>query len=88
MLELAGGTGLWSRRLAHTAQHLTVVDAAPEVLAINRERVGDPSVAYVQADLFHYAPAPGAYDVCFFSFWLSHVPPTASRRSGGRWPRR
>jgi SAM-dependent methyltransferase len=74
VLELAGGTGLWTRHLAARATHLTVVDAAPEVLAINRERVGDPRVTYVQADLFDFVPQPGAYDVCFFSFWLSHVP--------------
>ncbi|HEX4008510.1 MAG TPA: class I SAM-dependent methyltransferase [Solirubrobacteraceae bacterium] len=74
VLELAGGTGLWTRRLAARAAHLTVLDAAPEVLAINRERVGDPTVTYTQADLFDYTPQPGAYDVCFFSFWLSHVP--------------
>jgi len=74
VLELAGGTGLWTRHLAPHAQQLTVVDAAPEVLAINRERVGDPSVSYVQGDLFDYTPEPGAYDVVFFSFWLSHVP--------------
>jgi SAM-dependent methyltransferase len=74
VLELAGGTGLWTRHLARYATSLTVVDGAPEVLAINRERVGDPAVRYVEADLFAFAPPPGAYDACFFSFWLSHVP--------------
>jgi demethylmenaquinone methyltransferase/2-methoxy-6-polyprenyl-1,4-benzoquinol methylase len=74
VLELAGGTGLWTRRLAPYATSLTVVDAAPEVLAINRERVGDPAVRYLEADLFDFAPDPGAYDACVFSFWLSHVP--------------
>ena len=28
---------------------------------------------YVQADLFAWEPER-TYDVCFFSFWLSHVP--------------
>jgi ubiquinone/menaquinone biosynthesis C-methylase UbiE len=74
VLELAGGTGLWTRHLVGHAAHVTVVDAAPEVLAINRERVGDRTVRYVQADLFGWRPAPAAFDACVFCFWLSHVP--------------
>ncbi|MHB1835378.1 MAG: class I SAM-dependent methyltransferase [Solirubrobacteraceae bacterium] len=46
VLELAGGTGLWTRHLAPRATELTVVDAAPEVLEINRARVADDSVRY------------------------------------------
>jgi ubiquinone/menaquinone biosynthesis C-methylase UbiE len=72
-LELAGGTGWWTERLARAATRLTVVDAAAETLAINRDRVQRPDVDYVVADLFSWRP-PRAYDVVFFSFWLSHVP--------------
>ena len=73
VLELAGGTGWWTQRLARTAKRLTVVDASPDTLAINRERVARPDVEYVVADLFGWTP-PRRYDVVFFSFWLSHVP--------------
>jgi SAM-dependent methyltransferase len=73
VLELAGGTGWWTERLARTADQLTVVDASPETLALNRERVRRADVAYVVADVFEWAP-DAAYDVVFFSFWLSHVP--------------
>ena len=30
-------------------------------------------MSYVQADLFGWEPS-ASYDVCFFGFWLSHVP--------------
>jgi demethylmenaquinone methyltransferase/2-methoxy-6-polyprenyl-1,4-benzoquinol methylase len=73
VLELAGGTGWWTARLAQTAARLTVVDSSPETLALNRGRVGRADVDYVVADLFDWRPA-GQYDVVFFSFWLSHVP--------------
>jgi 2-polyprenyl-3-methyl-5-hydroxy-6-metoxy-1,4-benzoquinol methylase len=73
VLELACGTGLWTRRLAKYAAALTAVDAAPEVLAINRARVGDASVRYLEADLFAWTPED-TYDACVFAFWLSHVP--------------
>ncbi len=73
VLELAGGTGWWTERLARTADRLTVVDSSPEVLALNQARVGRSDVNYVVADLFDWQPDSN-YDAVFFSFWLSHVP--------------
>ena len=73
VLELACGTGLWTERLAPHAAALTCVDASPEVIALNRARVGAEHVDYVCADLFKWRPAQ-RYDFVFFSFWLSHVP--------------
>ena len=94
VLELAAGTGLWTQRLATYATRLTAVDAAPEVLAINRSRLGERGgVEYVEADLFTWRPQ-ARYDVVFFGFWLSHVPAerfaafwelvAAARAPGGR----
>jgi SAM-dependent methyltransferase len=73
VLEVAGGTGWWSKHLAKTAQRLTVLDSSTETLRINRERVGRPEVNYVVADVFDWQPDQ-RYDTVFFSFWLSHVP--------------
>ncbi len=73
VLELAGGTGWWTTRLAKTADRLTVVDAAPEALAINRDRVERNDIDYATADVFAWQPSR-LYDMVFFSFWLSHVP--------------
>src|ERR1700761_7665862 len=52
VLELAGGTGWWSRHLAQTARTLTVLDSSRETLRINRERVDRPDVTYIVADIF------------------------------------
>jgi ubiquinone/menaquinone biosynthesis C-methylase UbiE len=73
VLELACGTGLWTERLAAHADYVTAVDGSPEMLELCRERVGDSHVRYLQADLFAWE-SEEIYDVCFFSFWLSHVP--------------
>lgn len=73
-LELAAGTGIWTRRLATLANHLTVVDTSPEMIEINQSKVSQGNVAYVQQDIFDWEPAD-TYDLVFFSFWLSHVPP-------------
>lgn len=74
VLELAAGTGWWTQRLAYYATSMTVVDASPETLAVNRRKMGDAAVRYVEADLFEWQP-DRQYDVVFFSFWLSHVSP-------------
>jgi len=78
VLELACGTGIWTRLLVNVAQRVTAVDAAPEMLALNAAKVGrvaETSVRYLQADLFNWEPAE-QYDLVFFAFWLSHVPPS------------
>lgn len=83
VLELAAGTGLWTRRLVRHADRVTCVDASPETLAINRSRTAgsDVPVTYIEADLFTWSPRR-RYDIVFFSFWLSHVPP---ERFEGFW---
>jgi SAM-dependent methyltransferase len=75
VLELACGTGLWTRRLVERADQVTAVDASPEVIALNRDRLGpDAPVEYVVADLFEWQPARASYDAVVFTYWLSHVP--------------
>ena len=73
VLELACGTGLFTRLIAPRVARLTTIDASSEVIEINRARVGAGNVDYVQADLFAWQPTQ-RYDAIFFSFWLSHVP--------------
>ncbi len=68
VLELAAGTGIWTRKLVPLADRVVAVDANVETLALNT-----PAAELVQADVFEWTP-PAQFDVCFFSFWLSHVP--------------
>lgn len=73
VLELACGTGLWTGLLAERAQSVRAMDAAPEVLEIARAKVGAGNVEWVREDLFEWEPRE-RYAMCFFAFWLSHVP--------------
>lgn len=73
VLELAGGTGIWTQKLARTASTLAVVDGSSEMLAINAAHVTGSHIERVQADLFDWQPER-QFDVVFFGFWLSHVP--------------
>jgi demethylmenaquinone methyltransferase/2-methoxy-6-polyprenyl-1,4-benzoquinol methylase len=74
VLELACGTGIWTRELLQISQNITALDASQEVLELNREKVQSEKVTYQQQDLFAWQP-DRQYDLVFFSFWLSHVPP-------------
>jgi demethylmenaquinone methyltransferase/2-methoxy-6-polyprenyl-1,4-benzoquinol methylase len=75
VLEIACGPGMFTAELARHATHVTAIDASPQMLKRNRTEVGAPNVDYIEADIFHWRPSRH-YDVVFFGFWLSHVPPT------------
>jgi demethylmenaquinone methyltransferase/2-methoxy-6-polyprenyl-1,4-benzoquinol methylase len=81
VLEIACGTGLWTEALARWADTLTAIDAAPEAVAIARDRVRPARVSFEVADVFTWDPG-ARFDVIFFSAWLSHVP---ASRSGQFW---
>jgi SAM-dependent methyltransferase len=81
VLELAAGTGIWTGELLRFADRVTALDASAETLAINRAKHGTDRVDHLRADLFSFTP-PRRFDVVFFSFWISHVPP---ERFTGFW---
>jgi demethylmenaquinone methyltransferase/2-methoxy-6-polyprenyl-1,4-benzoquinol methylase len=76
LLEIACGTGLWTRHLAGCAATVTAVDAAPEMIELARQRVTADNVTFVTADVLTWRP-PRRFDTVFFAFWLSHVPASA-----------
>jgi demethylmenaquinone methyltransferase/2-methoxy-6-polyprenyl-1,4-benzoquinol methylase len=73
ILELAPGTGIWTKILISEATTLTAIDASSEMISINKNRVKSPRVSYLVANLFNWEPDQH-YDAVFFGFWLSHVP--------------
>jgi demethylmenaquinone methyltransferase/2-methoxy-6-polyprenyl-1,4-benzoquinol methylase len=79
VMELACGTGLWTRHLAACHSRVVAIDASPETIAINRQRVHSDRVDYVVADVFTWQPN-AQFDAVFFGFWLSHVPPDRFER--------
>jgi SAM-dependent methyltransferase len=78
VLELAAGTGIWTRKLVRLADRVVAVDANDETLALNT-----PDAELVRADVFELESAD-RFDLVFFSFWLSHVP---EERFGEFWSR-
>jgi len=74
VLELACGTGYWTRLIAPVATHVLAIDAAPATLAIARTRVPAAQVTLAVGDAYappHEVPPRAA---AFAGFWFSHVP--------------
>jgi ubiquinone/menaquinone biosynthesis C-methylase UbiE len=74
LLEVACGTGYWTRLLAPVARRMSALDASPETLEIARARAGNASVHFTIGDAFRLPYGAGAFDAAFAGFWISHVP--------------
>jgi len=82
VLEVACGTGYWTRLLATRAASVTACDLSPDVLALARARQSAADrVQFLRADAFALDVVPGAFDAAFAGFWLPHV----LRRDGPRF---
>lgn len=89
VLEIACGTGYWTRWLLREAAHVVGVDASPETLAIARAK-GLPAdrVEFVVGDAYALADTLGSFDGSFAGFWWSHVPIREQPRFLGSLDRR
>lgn len=73
VLEIACGTGEWTKRLVRYAADLTAIDSSPEMIELCKRKVSSRAVRFEVADVFKWTPGE-PFDVVFFGFWLSHVP--------------
>lgn len=75
VLEIACGTGWWTRHIAPVSRSLVALDGAEETLAIARQRLGGSAqVQWVLGDAYALPADLGPFDACFAGFWYSHVP--------------
>jgi 2-polyprenyl-3-methyl-5-hydroxy-6-metoxy-1,4-benzoquinol methylase len=75
VLELACGTGVWTQQLITISHSIVAIDGSPEMIEVNRAKLGETAIKYQCIDLFKWEPQK-QYDLVFFAFWLSHVPPS------------
>ena len=74
VLEVACGTGFWTRHIAPSACEVLALDIAPEPLQIARARVADANVRFVLGDAYRLPVRPRSRGAAFAGFWYSHVP--------------
>jgi demethylmenaquinone methyltransferase/2-methoxy-6-polyprenyl-1,4-benzoquinol methylase len=72
-VDVACGTGYWTRFIAPAARLTVGIDASIETLAIARLRVG-ANAALVVADAYRLPASGASFDAAFVGFWLSHIP--------------
>ena len=72
VLELACGTGYWTRRIAESADSVHAIDINETLLALAREEQPE-NVTFAQGDAFNLPAAVGEYTAVFAAGWWSHV---------------
>jgi protein-L-isoaspartate O-methyltransferase len=74
ILEVAAGTGYWTRVLSASAAEVTATDVNPETLDVARaRRYGPAPVTFRVADAYALGEVPGEFDMAFIGFFWSHV---------------
>lgn len=75
LLEIACGTGYWTRFACQSAASIVATDSNEEVLTIAREKeYGDCPVTFVKADAYVLDEVDGPFSAALVAFWWSHIP--------------
>lgn len=74
LLEVACGTGYWTRVVATTARSILATDVSEEVLAIAQSKdYGDCRVRFALADAYDLSSTEGPFAGALVAFWWSHM---------------
>jgi len=74
VLEVACGTGYWTRVLSETAGSIVATDLGEEVMEVARGKEYGCPVTFRKEDAYHLSFDDGAFDGGLAFSWLSHVP--------------
>lgn len=74
VLEMACGTGYWTKVMSETAAQVTASDIWPEMLAQAKQKQFGCPVDFIAADMFAHPWTEKAFDVVAVGFWFSHQP--------------
>jgi protein-L-isoaspartate O-methyltransferase len=75
VLEVACGTGYWTRFISETAASVLATDINQEMIEVAQEKLGEvTNVKFEVADLYGIEPELGAFEAVFGGFIWSHIP--------------
>ena len=74
VLEVACGTGYWTKFIAPVASVVVALDSSPETLRIAQERVVAPNTEFHIGDAYDLPQFGRPFSAAFAGFWFSHVP--------------
>ena len=74
VLEVACGTGYWTKHIARTARSIFATDLTEETLEVARSKdLPREKVRYATADAFALPAHEGPFDGAYAGFWWSHL---------------
>ena len=73
VLEVACGTGYWTRFIAAAADRIVGIDASAETLALARSRVSAAKATFAVGDAYRLPASLGRFGAAFAGFWFSHI---------------
>lgn len=75
ILEVACGTGYWTKFAAASAKSILATDFNDEVLELAKQMdYGTCAVSFQRADAYTLEGVPPWFDAGFHAFWWSHIP--------------
>jgi len=74
VLEIACGTGYWTRFYAPGCSRVVALDSAPETLSIAKARTLPDKVSFIVGDAYRIPAQSEELDAGFAGFWWSHIP--------------
>ncbi len=74
VLEVACGTGYWTKFIAPMAANVVALDVTPETINLAKERVSQEKVQFLVGDAYALPQYDTKFDAAFAGFWFSHVP--------------
>jgi ubiquinone/menaquinone biosynthesis C-methylase UbiE len=74
VLEVACGTGYWTRILSQTAESIMATDLGQEVMELAKEKKYACPVMFRKEDAYNLSFSNGSYDGGFSFSWFSHIP--------------
>lgn len=81
ILEVACGTGYWTKFASASAKSILATDFNDEVLDLAKQKdYGGCSISFQKADAYTLENVPPGFDAGFHAFWWSHMP---RRKIGG-----
>src|SRR5688572_26786215 len=74
VLEVACGTGYWTKFIAPVATHVVALDATPETISLAKQRISQEKIQFLIGDAYALPQHDTKFDAAFAGFWFSHIP--------------
>ena len=73
IIEIACGTGYWTKFLSESAKSIVATDAVKEVMDIAMQKDYSCKIQFQTADAYNLQFENEAFDGCLAMFWFSHI---------------